>query len=128
MLGLEGRTHYVDPNTLRFHKSRILSAHNICNGLLFYVIESCALDMHGTKRGFRGVVFDLYGNILTRSKLEDCLSTRKAAERVMWKEIDLIDPVAANLDAWKRAREYADREFNEDEQRILKAAGQKVAA
>ena len=32
---LQGRTHYVDEDTLKFHKSRIISEHDSCNGLIF---------------------------------------------------------------------------------------------
>ena len=109
---LEGRTHYVDPDTLRFHYSRILRARATCNGLLFYIIESCALDMHNTKRGFRPVVFDLFGNVVNdRPKLEDCLTTYKAAEKVLWVEINALDPITLNLAAMRRERKDRTEEW-----------------
>lgn len=66
-----GRTHYVDDATLHWHKSRIISARVIDRGLLFAIVTSDALDMNNTKRGFRYVVFDVFGNVLSRPKLEE---------------------------------------------------------
>lgn len=69
---LQGRTHYVDDDTLRFHKSRILSARHVDGGLLFAIVTSDATDYQGKTRGFRYVVFDLFGTVLDRPALEDC--------------------------------------------------------
>jgi hypothetical protein len=124
---LIGRTHYVDPNTLRFLPSRILRADAICGGLLFYIIESCALDMHNTRRGFRPVVFDLFGNVVNnRAKLEDCLSSRRSAERVLWQEVNAMDPVALNLAGLERERKYQVEEWSRME-RDITAGVQKAA-
>ena len=41
---LEGRTHYVDTNTLSFHKSRVLAANADAEGLLFVLLTSDAAD------------------------------------------------------------------------------------
>jgi hypothetical protein len=54
-----GRTHYVDQDTLRWHKSKIISSHVVDGGLLFAIVTSDALDMQNTKRGFRYVIFDV---------------------------------------------------------------------
>ncbi len=48
---LIGRTHYVDDDSLRFHKSKILSTYVTDGGLLFTLIESCSLDYNNSKRG-----------------------------------------------------------------------------
>lgn len=64
-LNLEGRTHYVDDDSLRFHHAKVLETRVHYNGLLFSLIESTGLDMHNTKRGFRYVIFDLFGNVIT---------------------------------------------------------------
>ena len=118
---LEDRTHYVDDATLRYHKARILSARPICNGLLFLLVESVAIDPDNRKRGFRGVVFDLYGTIVSRAKLEDASSTRKAAERRVWADIEDIDPKAVNIAALERARAYQAEEWARDAELIAKA-------
>jgi len=78
---LIGKTHYVDDATLRFHHARILEACPINDGLFFKLTESVALDMHNTKRGFRVVVFDLYGHMVERRSLEEAFKTKRAAEK-----------------------------------------------
>lgn len=124
---LEGRTPYVDDATLRFHHSRILRASAACSGLLFYIIESCALDMRNTKRGFRPVVFDLFGNVVNdRANLEDCLRSREAAEVVLWREVNAMDPIALNLAALQRERKHQIEEWARMEAAITGSA-QKAA-
>lgn len=47
--------------------------------------------MNNTKRGFRVVVFDVFGTCISRPKLEEASSTRKAAEaKADAEQIDLI--------------------------------------
>ena len=88
---LKGLTHYVDDDTLRFHHAKVLSAYHLFDGLLFFLLESCALDMHNTKRGFRAVVFDVFGTIVSRPNRKECCSTSKAALKASEKEaIDLM--------------------------------------
>lgn len=76
---LRGKTHYVDDDTLRWHKSRVLDAHTLHAGLLFRIVCCDSLDMHNTKRGFRAVVFDVFGTTIDRPKLEEASSTQQGA-------------------------------------------------
>jgi len=78
---LQGKSHYADNDTLRYHHARILNSNAILDGLFFKIVESVALDMHNTKRGFRVVVFDLFGNTVERKDLDQCFKTKKAAEK-----------------------------------------------
>lgn len=62
---LQGRTHYVDDDTCRFFKSKILRATHSTNGLLFGLVESVGSkpsDMPGGNR--RAVVFDVFGDVV----------------------------------------------------------------
>ena len=95
---LTGKTHYVDPDTLRYHKSRILESYSTDHGGLFAIIESCALDMHNTSRGFRFVVFDLGGQSLGRASLEGTYKSKAAAEKAMWIWLDDFDVVSHYID------------------------------
>jgi len=103
---LRGKTHYVDDETLRFHKSRVLSSVNMHDGLLFRIVTSDALDMHNTRRGFRAVVFDVFGTVIERPKLEDASSTKaQAFKRSEAMEIDLVAHYKAALSSqavWKQ--------------------------
>lgn len=96
---LGGRTHYVDDYTLRFHKSRILSTHISDNGLLFALVESVATGMDGSKRGYRYVIFDVFGNCLERPKLEKCYTNGERARKAMWDGLNKIDAKAVTLAA-----------------------------
>lgn len=109
---LAGRTHYVDDDTLRFHKSRVLSTHITDNGLLFALVESCAMDSRGSKRGFRGVIFDVFGTVLSRHSLEDARATRKAAESDMWAALNAIDAKAHTLTALAEHQKHANEEIS----------------
>ena len=78
---LQGRTHYATDETLRYHHARILNSDEILDGLFFKIVESVALDMYNTKRGFRVVVFDLFGNTVERKDLDQSFKTKKAAQK-----------------------------------------------
>lgn len=109
---LIGRTHYVDEDTLSFHKSRVLIARAEFGGLLFYIINSDAADMDNTKRVFRGVVFDVFGTVLDRPTLEEGFSTRAGAEkRVDELQIDLVAHYRAAIGQQIRSREREVEEF-----------------
>lgn len=124
---LSGRTHYVDSDTLRYHKSRILKCSIVHGGLLLAIVESVAMDIRGTKRGFRPVVFDIFGNTIDRPSLDDCYSTRKAAEKAMWRQVDSIDAQAHTLAAIERHKAAYAREMD-DLAVTVQAIGYKVAA
>lgn len=118
---LSGRTHYVDADTLRFHKSRILSAAAVDDGLLFVIIESCAMDYHNTRRGFRYVVFDIFGSVISRVELEDCWQSRGAARKAMWAYLDTVDAKAITAEAIDRAERNHAEEMAELRAKIAPA-------
>jgi hypothetical protein len=125
---LGGRTHYADAGTLRFHKSRILSARPIMSGAFFLIIESCALDMHNTRRGFRAVLFDLLGEAVYRPKLEECRRTREQASADFWSWCNQFDELGHYRDAMnERARDYAQQICELSEARAELAALQEAA-
>jgi hypothetical protein len=78
---LEGRTHYLDSLTLRYFNSRILSALPVSNGAFYKVIESLSLDHNNTKRGFRAVLFDIFGTVVYRPALEECFTSKEKADK-----------------------------------------------
>jgi hypothetical protein len=90
---LAGRTHYAEDSSLKFFKARIVSAHADSNGLFFKLVESVALDYDNTRRGFRVVVFDLFGQVIHRPNFDQCASTQAAAV-VQWMKAEKIDPAA----------------------------------
>lgn len=101
-----GRTHYVDDETLRWHKSRILSARFAAGGLLFAIVTSDALDMHNTRRGYRYVIFDIFGTVLKCPNLEDAFKTSARARKALWAALKAIDAKAHTLAAAGKAAVY----------------------
>ena len=126
---LEGRTHYVDDSTLKFHKSRILYSVATDGGLLFGLVESYSVDMNNTQRAFRPVIFDIDGNVLERPKLEAGFKTSKQARDAMWNAINSMDAVTITNEAIDRFEKNAKREadyMRETLQGVINAG--KVAA
>jgi hypothetical protein len=123
---LQGRTHYVDDDTLRAFRSKIISTHIVYDGLFFALVESLSLDYNHTKRGFRYVIFDIFGTVIDRPKLEEAWRTSEKAEKAMWAQIDKIDPKAHTLDAIARHERHFATEMAElrntvtSESRVLK--------
>jgi len=117
---LSGRTHYVDDDTLKWHKSRVLSARATDNGLLFAIVTSDALDMHNTKRGYRFVIFDLFGHVLERPDLENTFSSSRAAEKAMWKALNAIDAKAHTIKAIAESRKHYAEEMDRLEEEVNK--------
>lgn len=110
---LSGRTHYVDDDTLRFHKSRVLDCGITDDGLLCWIITSDALDMNNTRRGFRYVVFDIFGNVVSRHNLENAFKTSKAAQKALREFLANTDAKALNLEALERAERNTTRDMAE---------------
>jgi hypothetical protein len=103
---LSGRSHYADDATLRYHKARILSTHITDKGLLFALTESVALDPQGLRRGFRFVVFDIFGHVVERADLESCWRTHDAARKAMWDFLNGADAKALTLSAIEREERH----------------------
>jgi len=103
-----GRTHYVDDDTLRFHKSRVLSAHVVDQGLLFAIVTSDGKSMDGGGRVYRYVVFDLFGFVVERAQLSEGYPSTKAATKAMWAFLNALDAKAVTLAAIEReTRQHA---------------------
>ena len=88
---LQGRTHYAEDQTLQYFKARIVSSAADADGLFFKMVESVAIDYDNTRRGFRVVVFDLFGYVVHRPSFDECTSTSAAAVK-LWMKAEKIDP------------------------------------
>jgi len=110
-LNLIGRTHYVDDNTLRFHHARVLSATATDNGLLFALVESVALDYDNTRRGYRYVIFDLFGKVISRCDLESAFKSRATATKAMWRELNALDAHAITRAGIEQSRRNHESEL-----------------
>jgi hypothetical protein len=108
-----GRTHYVDDETLHWHKSRVLSSRCTDNGLLFAIVTSDALDMNNTKRGFRFVIFDVFGTVLERPNLEGAFRTAAQATKAMWAALNAIDAHKVTQVGAENAEKHFKQEMDE---------------
>jgi len=123
-----GRTHYVDDDTLRWHKSRVLRARATSDGLLFWIITSDALDCNNTRRGFRYVVFDVFGNTLARPDLEHAFRTHAKCEKEMWEVMNAINTVEVTEKAIEQAERYHDEEMERMRQALAKIEQERTAS
>ena len=110
---LSGRTHYADDDTLRFFHARILQTEVFADGLLFGLVESCSADFHNTKRIFRGVLFDVFGETVYRPDLEESFTTSKAARKALLVAVAAFDVKAHTLQATEYRRKAYARECDE---------------
>lgn len=79
---LEGKTYFVSPDNLKFHKSRVLSSARLAGGLLLKLVTSDSLNWENTKRGARVHLFDVFGTHVWGVDLENASKDRKGAEKV----------------------------------------------
>jgi hypothetical protein len=91
---LTGRTHYVDESTLRFFHSRVIGAHPDADGLLFWIVESSSKDPDNEARGFRPVVFDIFGDVVFRLGIDDMTKTSDKARAIYRDWLESFDIVA----------------------------------
>jgi hypothetical protein len=125
---LMGRTHFVDPDTLRFHKSRVLAFHISDGGLLCAVLHSDALDWENTRRGYRYTVFDLFGTTVASLDLAEAFKTRAAASKAMWAKLNELDAKEITLEAIKRVERYHAQEMAELRLAVIGLAPYSVAS
>ena len=109
---LKGRTHYVDDDSLRFHHCRIIQCDISHNGMLFWLIESVSMDMNNTKRGFRYVVFDVFGNVISRHDLKDCVSTSKKAYKELKEFLATVNALEITQNAIEAAKKNDQRNYD----------------
>lgn len=88
---LNGRTHYVDDDTLRYFKARILSSYVVDQGRLYAIVESSSGNSDHTTRIFRYVIFDLFGTVVERPDIEHSWKSSAAATKAMWAMLDKLD-------------------------------------
>ena len=108
-VNLAGRTHYVDDATLKGFYSRIISARHTDGGLLFAIVTSDARDYQNKARGFRYVIFDLFGTVVERnpdSVDREYFTSSARAEKAMWEALNAMDAVAITRAAIDNAAKW----------------------
>jgi hypothetical protein len=103
---LEGRTHYADPDTLRYFKARILRSTHSNNGLFYLIQESleCPIEPFNGVRARRNVVFDLFGSVVNGREVFH--KTAKQADKEYSELREWIDNEANAESIANTLREY----------------------
>ena len=110
---LRGRTFYVDDDTLKYHKARILNSAPACDGLVYWIIESYAVDYANINRAFRPVVFHILGDVIYRVGLDDGFKTEKAARLALDVFLDSFDAVKQTQQALELYNIQENQRINE---------------
>jgi len=107
---LQGRTHYVDDDTLKGFQCRILSARNMSDGLVFYLVESVNSrpDHGGYNKRF--VAFDVFGTVLTGR--DEWFRTREQAYKAGMAFLSDFDAEAHTIATLRRNAERAIADAN----------------
>ena len=113
---LDGLTHYCDDSTMAYFHSRITYSGDHHHGLIFAIVESVALDPDNTKRGFRFVLFDVFGTVISRAGLDECVSSGANAKKRMYAALNALDVAA-----------HYSQELRERAARLTREAGELVA-
>ena len=122
---LQGRTHYVDDDTLRCFRSRIDYAGHHAGGLLFAIVTRDSLDHEHKTRGSRYVIFDLFGTVIERTKMEEAFRTNAQARKAMYAALDKLDTEAITREGIEQANRHHAREMEQIQADLarLKAGG-----
>ena len=123
-----GRTHYVDDDTMRYFRSRVLSAHAVDDGLLYAIVESASGDMHHHTRIYRYVIFDLFGRVIERPEIEASWKSSAPAEKAMWRALNAIDAIAHTRAAIEHDRDAHESELARVSAKVNAIASKKDAA
>ena len=107
---LSGRTHYVDPDTMKYFGCRINNCQIDVNGFYCWILESVAHPSMG--RVHRFVLFDVFGTVLTE-RGDMLRKTRKQAEKDKETFLGTFDPVAHTEAALRKNIERDTKRCNE---------------
>jgi hypothetical protein len=111
---LQGRTHYVDNDTLKGFRARVLNAFPSHDGLVYWIIESVGNKPFDGKANKRFVAFDVFGDVI--SDREQWHTTSKAADKERRAFLDSFDAEKHTesrlLEKAKRDTENAQAVFN----------------
>lgn len=119
---LAGRTHWASDDTLKFFHSRIVGRGVLCDGALFFVISSDALDYLNTRRGFRWHLFDAFGSHVAGPDIENAFKSSDAARKAFWEFFNAFDAEAYYADVLAKRADKLSREAIE-----LKNAARELA-
>ena len=106
---LDGKTHYVDDDTLKYFNARILKCRVLHDGLILAIIESLDIPEHGKAK--RVVFFDIFGGVIGKSR-DTVFKTTDKADQFLWAELNNLDAIQITLDALHNQKSYLQRQID----------------
>lgn len=94
---LRGRSHFVDEDTLRYFRGRVLNAYASADGRLFVVVHSQRENYDNTNRIFSYAIFDLAGCVVA-GRVQSYKTATKARKHCA-EMLALLDADQLTLDA-----------------------------
>jgi hypothetical protein len=87
-----GRTHYFEPDTLRYFHSRISRVAIAADGMALVTLESASADSGNTRRGYRVNVHDLTGTVVNdRQDVDSLIASKAAADKAFHAAVATAD-------------------------------------
>jgi hypothetical protein len=120
-LALTGLTHYVDDNTLRAFKCRILNCYITDDGLHLILRESLPAGSFNAKRGQRVVLFDFTGYVIDKGEF----LSPKASEKEYYAQCNKAECGDFNMALHDRLREKAAYQISNATQALKIIRGKK---
>lgn len=108
---LQGRTHYVDDDTLRSFKARILTVMQSPDGLLYGIVESVGSKPYDSRKNKRAVLFDVFGTVL--SERDAWRATSATAQKELAAMIADFDTQAHYCDTMEKLAKRAESQAAE---------------
>lgn len=93
-----GRTHYFDPDTLRYFHSRISRVAIVADGMALVTLESASADANNTRRGYRVNVHDLTGRVINdRQDVDSLIVSKRTADRAFHDAVNACEQTARHI-------------------------------
>ena len=93
-----GRTHYFEPDTLRYFHSRISRVAIAADGMALVTLESASADSNNTRRGYRVNVHDLTGRVVNdRQDVDSLIVSKTAADRAFHDAVNACEQTARHI-------------------------------
>lgn len=96
---LSGLTHYVDDETLRYFKAKIVSCRIVDGGRLLAIVERLPCDSFDGPRRSRFVIFNIAGDVINSDERETEYRTTEQATKAMWAYLNGVDSLAVTREA-----------------------------
>jgi len=93
-----GKTHYFDPDTLKYFHSRVVRLAIAGEGMALVTLELASADPDNTRRGYRVNVHDLTGRVINeRQDVDNLIASKAKAERAFHDAVNAVEQTARHI-------------------------------